>query len=39
MNPEKGCDLAPYVDRSPAVGVPAMTRAVWAALTTWCKRS
>jgi len=38
LNPEKGCDLAPYVDRPPAVGVPAMTREVWTALTTWCKR-
>ena len=38
LNPEMGSDLAPYIDRPPAVGVPAMTREVWAARTTWCKR-
>lgn len=38
LNPEKGCDLTPYVDRPPAIGVPAMTREVWAALTRWCVR-
>lgn len=38
LNPEKGCDLTPYVDRPPAVGIPAMTREIWRALTRWVVR-
>lgn len=38
LNPEKGCDIYPYIDRPPAVAIPNMTRAIWDALTRWCVR-
>lgn len=33
--PEKGCDLLPYIDRSLDIAVPNVTRVIWDALTIW----
>jgi len=38
LNPEKGCDLYPYIDRVPAEGIPNMTREIFDALRIWCTR-
>lgn len=38
LNPEKGCDLLPYKDLPPEIGIPNMVREVWDGLTVWCKR-
>lgn len=37
-NPEKGCDLTPYIDRHEAEAVPAITREIWDALAIWKTR-
>lgn len=34
-NPEKGCDLFPFIDRHPDIGIPNMTRAIWDAIAIW----
>ena len=34
-NPEKGCDLSPYIDRHEAEAVPAITQEIWDALAIW----
>lgn len=33
--PEKGCDLQPYIDRSIDIAVPNITRVIWDAITMW----
>lgn len=33
--PEKGCDIAPYIDRHADIAIPNVTRVVWDALTMW----
>ena len=33
--PEKGCDLLPYIDRHADIAIPNVTRVVWDALTMW----
>lgn len=33
--PEMGCDLIPYIDRTIEVAIPNITRAIWDALTMW----
>ena len=33
--PEKGCDLLPYIDRPLDIAVPNVTRVIWDALTIW----
>ncbi|SNY91463.1 hypothetical protein SAMN04515647_1684 [Cohaesibacter sp. ES.047] len=33
--PEKFCDALDYIDRPPAVAIPAIKRAVWDAITLW----
>lgn len=33
--PEKGCDLTPYIDRHADIAIPNVTRVVWDALTMW----
>lgn len=33
--PEKGCDVMPFVDRHPSVGIPNLTRNIWDALDIW----
>ena len=38
LNPEKGCNLYPYIDRPPSEGIPNMTREIWDALKAWCPR-
>lgn len=32
-NPEKGCDITPYIDRHEAEAVPNITREIWDAIT------
>ena len=34
-NPEKGCDLTPYIDRHEAEAIPNITREIWDALAIW----
>lgn len=34
-NPEKGCDLQPYIDRHEAEAIPNITREIWDALALW----
>lgn len=36
--PEKGCDLIPFMDRPPAIAIPAMTVEIWEGLTAWHPR-
>lgn len=36
--PEKGCDLLPYMDRPPAVAVPILLRELWEGLRRWHPR-
>lgn len=33
--PLKGCDVYPWLDRTPDVAIPNMTRAIWDALSMW----
>jgi phage baseplate assembly protein W len=33
--PEKGCDLLPYLDRPTAIAIPQLGRAIWDAITIW----
>lgn len=33
--PEMGCDLMPWIDRSMDVAIPNITRAIWDALSMW----
>ncbi|WP_299924191.1 GPW/gp25 family protein [uncultured Pelagimonas sp.] len=33
--PEKGCDLLPYLDKPPDIAIPNIGRAIWDALTIW----
>lgn len=33
--PEKGCDLAPFIDRHPDIAIPNLTRVIWDALAMW----
>ncbi|MDR6952688.1 phage baseplate assembly protein W [Ancylobacter sp. 3268] len=37
-NPEKGCDILPYIDRPPAEGLPLICREIWMGLATWVSR-
>lgn len=34
-NPEKGCDLVPYIDKHPAIAIPNITREIWDCLAVW----
>jgi len=36
--PEKGCDLLPYMDRPPAVAIPKLTVEIFEGLTRWHPR-
>lgn len=36
--PEKGCDLIPFMDRPPAVAVPNLLRELWEGLRAWHPR-
>ncbi|MEC5291961.1 baseplate [Aurantimonas sp. C2-6-R+9] len=36
--PEKGCDLLPWIDRPPAVAVPRLTVEIWEGLARWHPR-
>lgn len=36
--PEKGCDLLPYMDRPPAVAIPNLLRELWDGLLLWHPR-
>lgn len=36
--PEKGCDIAPYIDRHPSEAIPNLTVAIWDAITIWEER-
>jgi len=38
-NPEKGCDLEPYIDNHPAIAIPNITREIWDAIELWEKRA
>lgn len=38
INPLKGCDLLPWIDRPPAIAIPRITRAIWDAVTMWVTR-
>ncbi len=38
-NPEKGCDLTPYIDRHEAEAIPNITREIWDALAIWEQRA
>lgn len=38
INPLKGCDLLPYIDRPPAIAIPRITQVIWDALTMWVTR-
>ncbi|MCH2165963.1 MAG: GPW/gp25 family protein [Marinovum sp.] len=33
--PELGCDILPYIDRSAEEAVPGITQAIWDAITIW----
>lgn len=33
--PEKGCDVTPFIDRHPEEAIPNLTRVIWDALTMW----
>lgn len=33
--PEKGCDLMPYIDRPLDIAVPNVSRVIWDAITIW----
>lgn len=33
--PQKGCDLEPYIDRPTDIAIPNISRAIWDALTIW----
>ncbi len=33
--PEKGCDIAPFVDQHEAIAIPNLTRVIWDALAMW----
>ena len=33
--PEKGCDITPFIDRHPEVAIPNLTRVIWDALLMW----
>lgn len=35
IEPEKGCDYFPYIDKHTSIAIPNITRAVWDALTMW----
>lgn len=36
--PEKGCDLLPFMDLPPAVAIPNLLRELWEGLTAWHPR-
>lgn len=36
--PEKGCDLIPFMDRPPAVAIPNLLRELWDGLLLWHPR-
>ncbi|SMC89210.1 hypothetical protein SAMN06297251_111151 [Fulvimarina manganoxydans] len=36
--PEKGCDVMDYIDRPPAVAIPALTETIWEGLNRWHPR-
>lgn len=33
--PEKGCDIQPYIDRHADIAIPNVTRVIWDGLTMW----
>lgn len=33
--PEKGCDIYPFIDRPPQEAIPNLSRAIWDGLTIW----
>lgn len=37
-NPEKGCDVFPYIDKHPSIAIPNITREIWDGLTLWVTR-
>lgn len=37
-NPEKGCDVFPYIDKHSSVAIPSITREIWDGLTPWVTR-
>ena len=36
--PEKGCDIAPFIDRHESEAIPNLTRAIWDGLAMWERR-
>lgn len=38
-NPEKGCDVEPFIDRHEAEAVPNLTRNIWDAISEWEPRA
>lgn len=36
--PDKGCDLLPYMDRPPAIAIPALKGEIWEGLFAWHRR-
>lgn len=35
LQPEKCCDLLPYIDRAPAVAIPNLAREIWDGIAAW----